>query len=134
MSFLTSLLVETAATAVAAVSLFRASKLSRNAKKFKFRMRLFGVLFPWHYPFQRFSLTSSLLDMILGFLIKNPDDVEVEVGCLVEKREKVENKHGTLYAKLWFVWWGFWMISKALIDKLPGKTVVDALKSRLGTE
>ena len=73
---------------------------------------------------------SERLECILN-LIWHPDKVEERVGDLENQYNIIVVKHGFRYARGWFVWWGFWIFAAGLAAKLPGKLLLDALRSRI---
>lgn len=72
------------------------------------------------------------LDKILGLLIEDDLEVECKVSNWLEIREQKVCKHGETYGQIWFGWWGFCLVFRALAAKMPGKFLLDALKAKVG--
>lgn len=72
------------------------------------------------------------LDHLL-LLVMHPDKVDEKLGDLDQLRARIARKHPR-YARFWYCWWGAWIFLSAVFAKLPGKFLLDALKSRVGRE
>ena len=77
---------------------------------------------------RRFNLHHLLL------LVLTLDQADERLGDLNEEYARISRRMGRRYAGLWYVWSGFWVIAAAFAARIPGKLLVDAIRSRITKE
>ena len=86
------------------------------------------IAFETHLPIN--EVWRLKLDHIC-LLCMSIEQADERLGDLDEKRERIIVRHGAGYARFWYWWTGLWIVVFALLSKLPGKHLFDAVISRI---
>lgn len=86
------------------------------------------IAFGTHLPINQ--VWRLKLDHIF-LLCMSIEQADERLGDLDEKRERIIVRHGAGYARFWYWWTGLWIVVFALLSKLPGKHLFDAVISRI---